>query len=264
MTVQRESAPTPAGAADNQIEIKGLYKRFGAGDGVVALEDVDLTVRRGEFVAILGPSGCGKSTLLMITAGLTPPSSGSIVVDGKKVTRPLTEVGIVFQRDLLFDWRTVLGNVMLQADIRGLDRNASREKALQLLETVGLRGFADRRPWELSGGMRQRVALCRALLHDASLLLLDEPFGALDAITRDQINLDLQKIWLATGCTAVMVTHSISEAIFLADRVVVMSPRPGRIAQDVTIDLPRPRTVEMRDTPRFAAYQATLRDAIMH
>ncbi|MBX3550960.1 MAG: ABC transporter ATP-binding protein [Pseudolabrys sp.] len=263
MTVQRESAPTPAGT-DNQIEVKGLYKRFGAGDGVVALENVDLTVRRGEFVAILGPSGCGKSTLLMITAGLTPPSSGSVVVDGKKVTRPLTEVGIVFQRDLLFDWRTVLGNVMLQADIRGLDRNASREKALQLLETVGLRGFADRRPWELSGGMRQRVALCRALLHDASLLLLDEPFGALDAITRDQINLDLQKIWLATGCTAVMVTHSISEAIFLADRVVVMSPRPGRIAQDVTIDLPRPRTVEMRDTPRFAAYQATLRDAIMH
>jgi NitT/TauT family transport system ATP-binding protein len=180
------------------------------------------------------------------------------------VTRPLTEVGIVFQRDLLFDWRTILGNVMLQADIRKLDRNASREKALQLLETVGLRGFADRRPWELSGGMRQRVALCRALLHDASLLLLDEPFGALDAITRDQINLDLQKVWLNTGCTAVMVTHSISEAIFLADRVVVMSPRPGRIAMDVTIDLPRPRTVEMRDTPRFAAYQATLRDAIMH
>lgn len=265
MNVRRESAPTPAGI-DNQIEVKGLYKRFGAGadDAVVALENVDLTVRRGEFVAILGPSGCGKSTLLMITAGLTPPSQGSVIVGGNPVTRPLTEVGIVFQRDLLFDWRTVLGNVMLQAEIRGLDRNASREKALQLLDTVGLRGFADRRPWELSGGMRQRVALCRALLHDASLLLLDEPFGALDAITRDQINLDLQKIWLATGCTAVMVTHSISEAIFLADRVVVMSPRPGRIAQDVTIDLPRPRTVDMRDTSRFAAYQATLRDAIMH
>jgi NitT/TauT family transport system ATP-binding protein len=268
MIVQREGAPTPVAAGpdnqDKQIEIKGLYKRFGSLGGVVALENVDLTVRRGEFVAVLGPSGCGKSTLLMITAGLTPPSSGSVVVNGKTVTRPLTEVGIVFQRDLLFDWRTVLGNVMLQAEIRGLDRNASREKALQLLDTVGLRGFADRRPWELSGGMRQRVALCRALLHDASLLLLDEPFGALDAITRDQINLDLQKIWLATRCTAVMVTHSISEAIFLADRVVAMSPRPGRIAREVVIDLPRPRTVEMRDMPRFAAYQATLRDSIMH
>ena len=265
MTLQSDNAPgAVAMDADNHIEVTGLYKRFGATGDIVALENVDLGIRRGEFVAILGPSGCGKSTLLMITAGLTPASQGSVVVGGKKVTRPLTEVGIVFQRDLLFDWRTVLDNVMLQAEIRGLDRQASQEKALGLLDKVGLRHFADRRPWELSGGMRQRVALCRALLHDASLLLLDEPFGALDAITRDQINLDLQTIWLSTGCTAVMVTHSISEAIFLADRVVVMSPRPGRIAQDVTIDLPRPRTVEMRDTPRFAAYQATLRDAIMH
>ena len=255
MTVQRESAPTPAGT-DNQIEVKGLYKRFGAGDGVVALENVDLTVRRGEFVAILGPSGCGKSTLLMITAGLTPPSSGSVVVDGKKVTRPLTEVGIVFQRDLLFDWRTVLGNVMLQADIRGLDRNASREKALQLLETVGLRGFADRRPWELSGGMRQRVALARLLANGPDVLLLDEPLGALDAQTRLILQVELLRIWGETAPreqrkTAVFITHDIEEAVFLADRVVVMSSHPGRVRAVLDIDLPRPRDESIRADPRF-------------
>jgi NitT/TauT family transport system ATP-binding protein len=153
---------------------------------------------------------------------------------------------------------------MLQAEVRGLDRKLSREKAMLLLESVGLKGFENRRPWELSGGMRQRVALCRALLHEASVLLLDEPFGALDAITRDQINLDLQAIWMRERKTAVLVTHSISEAIFLSDRIFVMSPRPGRIVSEIEINLPRPRTVDMRDMPLFVEYQAMLRDAIMH
>jgi NitT/TauT family transport system ATP-binding protein len=247
------------------IEVEGLSKVFGTGAGAMkALDNVDLTVRKGEFVSILGPSGCGKSTLLMILAGLVSSSSGTVAVSGNEVLRPLTDIGIVFQRDLLFDWRTILENVMLQADIRGLNRKASQEKAMLLLETVGLKGFENRRPWELSGGMRQRVALCRALLHDASVLLLDEPFGALDAITRDQINLDLQAIWLREKRTSVLVTHSISEAIFLSDRVVVMSTRPGRIIYEVRIDLPRPRTVEMRDMPEFVGYQAKLRDSIMH
>ena len=211
---------------------------------------------------MLGPSGCGKSTLLTIVAGLIPPSAGTVSVHGRLVTRPITDVGIVFQRDLLFDWRTVLGNVMLQADIRGLDRERTREKALALLDRVDLAGFADHYPWELSGGMRQRVAICRALVHDAALLLLDEPFGALDALTRDQMNLDLQRIWSSDRRTAIFVTHSISEAIFLSDRVVVMSPRPGRIVVEIDIDLPRPRLLEVRETERFSGYVRHLRTTI--
>jgi NitT/TauT family transport system ATP-binding protein len=261
----RHSVVSDVTSENAHIEVRGLTKSFGTGqEAMTALENVDLTVRRGEFVSILGPSGCGKSTLLMILAGLVTGSGGTVLVGGRPVRVPLTDVGIVFQRDLLFDWRTILGNVMLQADIRGLDREASRQKAISLLETVGLKGFEDRRPWELSGGMRQRAALCRALLHEASVLLLDEPFGALDAITRDQINVDLQAIWMREQRTAVMVTHSISEAIFLSDRIVVMSPRPGRISREVEIDLPRPRTVAMRDRPEFVDYQAKLRDSIMH
>jgi NitT/TauT family transport system ATP-binding protein len=198
----------------------------------------------------------------MIIAGLIPASRGTVKVARALVAAPLTDVGIVFQQDLLFDWRSVLGNVMLQADIRGLDRAAARAKALGLLARVGLTGFEHRRPWELSGGMRQRVALCRALLHDAAILLLDEPFGALDALTREQMNLDLQTLWLAEQPTAILVTHSIAEAIFLADRVVVLSPRPGRLAAEVAIALPRPRTIEIRDSAEFVDYQRRLRAAI--
>jgi NitT/TauT family transport system ATP-binding protein len=229
---------------------------------VVALDGVDLSVAGGTFVSIVGPSGCGKSTMLMIIAGLVTASAGEVEVGGIPVTRPLTDVGIVFQRDLLFDWRSVLGNIMLQADIRGLDRRRAREKALALLQKVGLQGFGGHYPWQLSGGMRQRVAICRALLHDAGLLLLDEPFGALDALTRDQMNLDLQRLWLQERRTTILVTHSISEAVFLSDRVAVMSPRPGRIVEDVTIDLPRPRTLSVRESPLFADYQRRVRTAI--
>jgi NitT/TauT family transport system ATP-binding protein len=198
----------------------------------------------------------------MMMAGLVAPSGGSINVAQKQVTEPVTDIGIAFQQDLLFDWRTVLGNVMIQADMRGLDRDTARAKARTLLERVGLQGFEDRFPWELSGGMRQRVAICRALLHDARILLMDEPFGALDALTRDHMNLHLQNLWLADRPTAVMVTHSISEAVFLSDRVIVLSRRPAKFVYELSIDLPRPRTLEMRDSTEFVRFQQQLRQAI--
>lgn len=255
----------PQEAWTPHIKVEGITKTFGtAGTAVVALDDVNLTVRKGEFLSVLGPSGCGKSTLLMIVAGLVQPTSGQVNIAGEAVTRPVTDVGIVFQQDLLFDWRTILGNVLLQAEIRGLEMATARERAKHLLEKVGLAGFEDRRPWELSGGMRQRAAICRALLHDASVLLLDEPFGALDALTRDQMNLDFQNIWAGEQTTTMLVTHSISEAVFMSDRVVVMSPRPGRIALELEIHLPRPREVGVRDSNEFGHYQAQLRSAIGH
>jgi NitT/TauT family transport system ATP-binding protein len=248
---------------DSHIALKDVVKAYGKGSKAIpAIESVTLDIARGEFLSILGPSGCGKSTLLMMIAGLVPPSRGVIEVAQRPVTEPLTDIGIAFQQDLLFDWRTVLGNVMVQADMRNLDRRAALAKAKILLERVGLNGFEDRYPWELSGGMRQRVAICRALLHDASILLMDEPFGALDALTRDHMNLHLQNLWMAERPTAVMVTHSISEAVFLSDRVIVLSRRPGRFVFELKIELPRPRTVEMRDTSEFVGFQHQLRQAI--
>ena len=245
------------------ISVQSVGMRYGTADqGVVALSKASFDVKTSEFVSILGSSGCGKSTLLMIIAGLVKPTEGSVSVQGVRVTRPMTDLGIVFQQDLLFDWRTVLGNVMLQADVRGLPKQAARQKAQRLLRQVGLEQFENHRPWELSGGMRQRVAICRALLPGAATLLLDEPFGALDALTRDKINLDLLDIWALEQPTTLLVTHSIAEAVFLSDRVLVMSPRPGTIVDDVIIDLPRPRTMAMRDTAHFADYQRRLRAAI--
>ncbi|MFI4902567.1 MAG: ABC transporter ATP-binding protein [Burkholderiales bacterium] len=259
------SAAVSGAAPEAHVHLAGIGMAYGrAGTRFVALEGVDLAVDRHEFVSIIGPSGCGKSTVLMIVAGLLQPTEGRVTVGGDAVTRPLTDVGIVFQRDLLFDWRNVLANVMLQAEMRGLDPVASRARAMALLARAGLRGFEHRYPWELSGGMRQRVAICRAMLHDATLLLLDEPFGALDAITRDQMNLDLQDIWSEDRKTAVLVTHSIGEAIFLADRVVVMGSRPGRVVQVMDIDLARPRAVDVRESAAFARYQGLLRSAIGH
>jgi NitT/TauT family transport system ATP-binding protein len=250
-------------AAQIHIRLSAVEKSYGSDTArVLALQGIDLSVRRSEFLSVIGQSGCGKSTLLMIIAGLIRPSAGMVAVDGKRVDQPLTNIGIAFQQDLLFDWRTILGNVMLQADVRGLPRAAARAKALVLLERVGLKGFEERRPWELSGGMRQRAAICRALLHDAHVLLLDEPFGALDALTRDQMNLDLQGIWAAERPTTILVTHSISEAVFLSDRVIVMSPRPGRVVAEVTVNLSRPRTIAMRDSAEFVVYQQLLRAAI--
>lgn len=234
---------------------------------VEALLGIDLSVGEGEFISLVGPSGCGKSTLLRVLAGLRPASSGEIVVDGQRVTQPISKVGMVFQAAVLLKWRTVLENVLLPAELAGLNPARYRDRARELLKLVGLGGFETKRPGELSGGMQQRVSLCRALLLDPPLLLMDEPFGALDAMTRDDMNLELLRVWGeasegATRKTVLFVTHSIPEAVFLSDRVVVMSPRPGRIAQIVDIDLPRPRTVETRATAEFGALSLRIHDIL--
>jgi NitT/TauT family transport system ATP-binding protein len=252
-------AVSEAGAAASSdqpyLRIESLSKIYPTRDGPVrALDQVSLSERRGEFLSILGPSGCGKSTLLMLAAGLLPASSGAITVEGGIVNRPRTDIGIVFQSPVLLEWRTALGNIMLQAEARKLPRRAADARARELLASVGLGGFEQKYPEELSGGMRQRVSLCRALIHNPPHLLMDEPFGALDALTRDQLVLDLQKIWNERRMTVLFVTHSVQEAVFLSDRIVVMTPRPGKIDRIIDIDLPRPRTLAMRETPEFAGY----------
>jgi NitT/TauT family transport system ATP-binding protein len=232
--------------------VERVSKRFDTSGGTIqALADVDLDVAKGEFVSIIGPSGCGKSTLLMIVAGLATHSAGRVRIGAAEVNRPYTELGIVFQQDALLDWRTVLRNVLLQAQIRHLESPEMTARARELLGLVGLDGFEQMYPHELSGGMRQRVAICRALLHRPALLLMDEPFGALDALTRDQLNVDLLRLWSGEGMTVLFVTHSIPEAVFLSDRVFVMASRPGRIEATIPIDLPRPRRLSLRNTPAF-------------
>jgi NitT/TauT family transport system ATP-binding protein len=196
----------------------------------------------------------------MMISGLLPYSSGEIRIQGQRIERPYTDLGIVFQQDVLLDWRSVFQNIMLQCDIRRLDRKQYAQRALELLDLVGLRGFEHKYPYELSGGMRQRVSICRALVHDAQLLLMDEPFGALDALTREQMNLDLQRIWDQERRTVLFITHSIPEAVFLSDRVIVMSPRPGRIEEILHIDLPRPRHLRVRETPEFAVFNRRIRE----
>jgi NitT/TauT family transport system ATP-binding protein len=243
------------GGATPLIKFSNVSKFFGEGDKQVhAVDQVSFTAHRGEFVSILGPSGCGKSTMMMLASGLIPASAGSIEIDGRQIVGPYTELGIVFQQDLLMDWRRVLGNVLVQLEFRGMRARDFEARALDLLKLVGLTGFEDKYPYELSGGMRQRVAICRALVHNPELLLMDEPFGALDALTRDQMNLDLQRIWQENRKTVLFVTHSIAEAVFLGDRVCVMAPRPTRILEDITIDLPRPRDLDIRESTKFAAY----------
>ena len=242
-----------AGAERGFIEVAALNKTFVGQDGekVVALEGLDLSVRRGEFVTIVGPSGCGKSTLLSLVAGLLEATAGEIRIGGMPISEPYTDLGFVFQSDLLLDWRTVTGNVLLPCVMRGLDEGAYRAHAQELLTSVGLDGFEGKRPFELSGGMRQRVALCRALLLDPPMLLMDEPFGALDALTREQMQVDLQTVWHRTQKTVLFVTHSISEAVFLSDRVIVMTPRPGAIRAILDIDIDRPRDLNIHDTTGF-------------
>jgi NitT/TauT family transport system ATP-binding protein len=234
------------------LRIENLSKVYATRDGEVrALNDVSFTQRRGEFVSHVGPSGCGKSTLLMIAAGLLAPSSGAVLVSGRKVDRPRTDIGIVFQNPVLLDWRTALGNVMLQAEARKMNRKEAQARAGTLLESVGLGGFEERFPHELSGGMRQRVSICRALIHNPDHLLMDEPFGALDALTRDQLVLDLEALVRERRMTVLFITHSIAEAVFLSDRVIVMTPRPGRVREVIEIDLARPRRLDVRDSPVF-------------
>jgi NitT/TauT family transport system ATP-binding protein len=229
---------------------------------LLALDGVALTVSQGEFVAIVGPSGCGKSTLLRILGGLLVASEGRVRLDGDLLSSPRRQVGYVFQNVNLMPWRTVLRNVMLPLEVAGVEKAEAGQRARSLLLLVGLEGFEAAYPRELSGGMSQRVAIARALVSDPEVLLLDEPFGALDALSREQMNLELLRIWRAQRVTAVMVTHNLQEAIFLADRVLVMSPRPGRICAEVDVSLPRPRTLEVMYTEFFGALSRRVRNAI--
>jgi NitT/TauT family transport system ATP-binding protein len=248
----------PSRHRSTAIAVDGVSKLFGHGEHrLTALDNIDLAVGAGEFVAIVGPSGCGKSTLLRIIAGILSASAGAITVNDAPVKGPVTGLGIVFQNPVLLDWRNILDNVLVQIELRNLRRAEYVDRARQLLVAVGLGEFAERYPRQLSGGMRQRAAIVRALIHDPPLLLMDEPFGALDALTREQMRIDLEGLWLKTRKTVLFVTHSIDEAVLLADRVIVMSPRPGRIEQTIEIALPRPRGLDARKHPVFL--QATER-----
>jgi NitT/TauT family transport system ATP-binding protein len=249
-------------AADTVVSIDGLSKSFRT--GVTALQDIKLDIRAGEFVSLIGPSGCGKSTMLRIIGDLIQPSMGSVVVNGKTAHRARLDhdYGIVFQDAVLYDWRTVARNVALPLEMLGWDRAKRRARVEEMLELVELKGFESSRPWQLSGGMQQRVSIARALSFDPALLLMDEPFGALDEMTRERLNMELLRIWEKASSTIVFVTHSIPEAVFLSTRVVVMSPRPGRIAGIVEIDLQQPRTADTREDPRFFELVTEVRETL--
>jgi NitT/TauT family transport system ATP-binding protein len=249
-------------AAATVVSIQGLTKSFRT--GVTALADIDLEVAPREFVSLIGPSGCGKSTLLRIIGDLVAPTSGTVRVNGKSAHRARVDhdYGIVFQDAVLFDWRTVARNVALPLELRGWDRGRRKERVAEMLDLVELTGFESSRPWQLSGGMQQRVSIARALSFDPALLLMDEPFGALDEMTRERLNLELLGIWEKAESTIVFVTHSIPEAVFLADRVVVMTPRPGRVARTFDVPLPRPRTVAGRADPAFGALALAIHETL--
>jgi NitT/TauT family transport system ATP-binding protein len=244
------------------IRVEGVSQVFRGGKSRLhALDDIDLEIGENEFVTLVGRSGCGKSTLLRIIAGLLPATVGRVTVLGSHVTKPRRDVSLMFQRSALLPWRSVLDNVMLPVEILGLDRKRHRKRAEELLTLTGLDGFEDRKPHELSGGMQQRVSLCRALVHDPAILLMDEPFAALDALTREELSLELQRIWSEHRKTIVFVTHSIQEATLLADRIVVMSPRPGRIARVLEVDVPRPRSLAA-NTEELDRVSATLHELL--
>ena len=244
------------------VTISGVSKRFKG--GTIALEDIDLDIERGEFVSLIGPSGCGKSTLLRIIGDLIEPSAGSATVNAKpaRQARRDHDYGIVFQDSVLYDWRTVARNIALPLELAGWDRDRRSRRVEEMLDLVELRGFEDHHPWQLSGGMQQRVSIARALSFDPALLLMDEPFGALDEMTRERLNGELLRIWQASGSTVVFVTHSIAEAVFLSTRVVVMSARPGRISKLIPIDLAQPRTGATREDPRFFELATEVREAL--
>ncbi len=245
------------------FEIERLSKTY-ARHNVTALSDVELTIHKGEFVSVIGSSGCGKTTLLKIMAGLLPPTSGRVVLEGQPVRGPSTHIGMMFQQATLLPWKTTLENVVLPIAIRE-GRRAARDahgRAMELLDLVGLGDFANAYPGELSGGMAQRASICRMLVTDPSMLLLDEPFSALDELTRDFMNMELQRICTERNATAFLVTHSLDEAVILSDRILVMKSRPGRVVEDVRIDLPRPRTLEMINTPYFGEIVSHIRDLL--
>jgi len=241
------------------VKVDGLCRTFGT---VVAVDNVSFAVKDNEFVSIVGPSGCGKSTLLRMVAGLIMPTAGEVQVRGRKVQRPIADVGMVFQSAVLLPWRTTLGNILFMAEMRGENPKAHRARALDLLRLTGLAGFEDSYPFQLSGGMQQRAAICRALLLDPSLVLMDEPFGALDVMTREHMGFELQSIWSVSRKTVLFVTHSITEAVLLSDTVIVMSARPGRITATIPVDVPRPRTRDTLRDPRFVELSARVREEI--
>jgi len=238
------------------ISIRRVSKTFGQQTDrpFLALKEVNVDIAAGEFMSVVGPSGCGKSTLMLMVAGLLKPTRGDIVIDGVAVTRPITDVGIAFQDHLLLDFRTALANVTLHADIRGLPRSKIEARARELFAQLRLTAAIDKYPRQLSGGMRQRVSLIRTLVHDPPLLLMDEPFGALDALTRLQVRTDLETLWLHRRPTVLFITHSVEEAVGLSDRILVMGPSPGEVVDEIRIDLPRPRPIVLGDVPQFSAY----------
>jgi len=242
------------------IHVTGVAKTYRTRDGEVeSLTPLTFEIGEGEFLAVVGPSGCGKSTLLKMVGGLLPASRGRIALNGRDVDGPPDDVGIVFQSPVLLAWRNVLDNVMLQIEMRHLPRAQYLPKAHALLDMVGLGDFKRKLPWQLSGGMQQRASICRALVHDPAVLLMDEPFGALDAMTREKLNLELQRIWYETRKTVLFITHSIPEAVFLADRVLVMTERPGSIAAIYEVTLPRPRSLAVMGDPAFVSLTQTIR-----
>jgi NitT/TauT family transport system ATP-binding protein len=258
--------PDPAASAAGApvVEIRGVDKTFATtSGGVTALKGIDLTIRAGEFVSLIGPSGCGKSTLLRIIGDLTGPTAGDVLVNGKPPHRARLDrdYGMVFQAPVLMDWRTVSRNVELPLEVMRYGKADRQARSKRLLDLVELGEFGDRYPWQLSGGMQQRVAIARAFAFDPALILMDEPFGALDEMTRERMNLELMRIWRETE-TIVFVTHSIPEAVFLSTRVVVMSPRPGRVNRVVDVDLPQPRTFETREARRYFELVTEVREAL--
>jgi NitT/TauT family transport system ATP-binding protein len=248
------------GGSAGHVVVRDVGKTYAVdGDGIESIRQVSFELERGGFLGILGPSGCGKSTLLMLLAGLFPPSTGSILVGGTGVAGPRRQTSVVFQTPVLFPWRSVIANVLFPVEIFREDRTAHLARALKLLETTGLLEFKDRLPEHLSGGMAQRVGLCRALITDPELLLMDEPFSALDALTRDDMGVELLRVWEEYRSTVIFVTHSIREAVFLSDRVIVLSPRPAVVVREFSIDLPRPRRLEMQESAEFNRFCALIR-----
>jgi NitT/TauT family transport system ATP-binding protein len=243
------------------LRILNLQKHYRSRDNqdIHALKDINLDINEGEMITVVGPSGCGKTTLLKILSGVLDSSSGEVLIDGQRLNGPSPQLGVVFQAPILLPWRTVLKNIMVPIEIQNLDRKRFEARARGLLAMVGLSGFEDKYPNELSGGMQQRVGICRALVHDPPFLLMDEPFGALDAMSRETVNEELLRIWSESRKTILLVTHSIPEAVYLADRIVVMTPRPGKIVEIIGVDLPRPRLLAMQNTPEFGRHVAAIR-----